>query len=303
MRHRSRPTSFRFACLSFALAAIALASSACTGLAGGTIPVFSDPISVRAAVPTLHAGTPGPTRGMVTVYQPDIAGASDAVVDGAPTDSAIEPVPDATAVATPTLAPSPIARSTSLDYYRYQGAADSGECNESNCGPTAVAEAISYATGDTVPIKEVRAVISGDNCRGTDYSDARSALDHWKIQYESIYGMEALKEALNTRGHLVLVILKMSYISEAKDYLAAGSDPVDHFDRYHSYTYGHFVVAKKITDDGKWVVVDDPYVFDEFPTGSYSDGSPKGRDRYYSYPEFELAYQYYGWEGIEIIPQ
>jgi hypothetical protein len=204
--------------------------------------------------------------------------------------------------AVPAAARPPEAIAASSSWYRYQGAADSGECADANCGPAVIAMAIGYATGRTVAIKDIRAYLSGDSCRGTDYSDATVALDHWGIGYRSIYGMASLEKAVNSRDHIVLAIVNMGYISRGSDYLVPRSDPAKHYGRYHTYTSGHFVVVKGITDDGEWVVVNDPYVFDP-KLGFYRNGAPKGRDRYYAYAEFAKAYRYYGSEGIEIVPE
>ena len=187
------------------------------------------------------------------------------------------------------------------DWYRYQGAADSGPCAYSNCGPATVAMAIAYARGESVPIQDIRTYMTGDSCRGIGYEDAVGALDHWQIGYQYVTGMEALKEAVRAREHIVLVILDMSFIRPGSDYLVGQSDRAQHFDRFHAYTDGHMIVVKGVTADNAWVVVDDPYVFDPV-LGAYENGAPKGQDRYFRYAEFEQAYGVYGWLGIEITP-
>jgi hypothetical protein len=187
-------------------------------------------------------------------------------------------------------------------WYRYQGSKDSGACASANCGPAVFAAAIGYAKESWPLIKDVRAYISGKSCRGTDYNDAYNVLDHWDVSYKKTSTMKDLKAAVTTRDHPVLAILYMGYISAGADYLKAASDPAKRYGRFHDYTYGHFVVVKGITKDNAYVIIDDPYVFDGSAWGWYKGGGPKGHNRYIKYAEFEKAFRYFGFQGIEIIP-
>ena len=187
-------------------------------------------------------------------------------------------------------------------YYRYQGSRDSGACPGANCGPAVFAAAIGYAKETWVAIKDVRAYVSGKSCRGTDYNDAYRALDHWDVAYATTSTMKELKAAVDTRDHPALAILYMGYISAGADYLKPASDPARRSGRFHDYTYGHFVVVKGFSADGQWVIIDDPYVFDGSAWGFYKGGGPKGHNRYVKYAEFEKAFRYFGFQGIEIIP-
>ena len=187
-------------------------------------------------------------------------------------------------------------------YYRYQGSRDSGACASANCGPAVFAAAIGYAKDTWIPIKDVRAYVSGKSCRGTDYNDAYRVLDHWGVGYKKTSTMKELKAAVATRDHPALAILYMGYIGTGADYLKPKTDPAQHFGRFHDYTYGHFVVVKGFSEDGKWVIIDDPYVFDGRAWGFYKGGDGKGHNRYIKYAEFEKAFRYFGFQGIEIIP-
>ncbi len=144
--------------------------------------------------------------------------------------------------------------------------------------------------------------MSGKSCRGTDYSDAYRVLDHWDVSYKTTSTMKELKAAVATRDHPALAILYMGYIGAGTDYLKAASDPTQRYGRFHDYTYGHFVVVKGFSQDGKWVIIDDPYVFDGKGWGFYKGGGAKGHNRFVKYAEFEKAFRYFGFKGIEIIP-
>jgi hypothetical protein len=187
-------------------------------------------------------------------------------------------------------------------YYRYQGSADTGACPKANCGPAVFAAAIGYAKETWIPIKEVRAYLSGKSCRGTDYGDAYRVLDHWGVDYKKTTSMKDLKAAVVTRDHPVLAILYMGHISAGADYLKPATDRAQRYGRFHDYTYGHFVVVKGFSADGKWVIIDDPYVFDGKGWGFYMGGGAKGHNRWVKAAEFEKAYRYFGTQGIEIIP-
>jgi hypothetical protein len=187
-------------------------------------------------------------------------------------------------------------------YYRHQGSRDSGACASANCGPAVFAAAIGYAKGDWIAIRDVRGYLSGKSCRGTDYNDAYRALDHWGVNYEKTATMKELKAAVTGRDHPVLAILYMGYITAGADSLKAGTNPAQRHGRFHDYAYGHFVVVKGFSKDGEWVIIDDPYVFDGSAWGFYKGGGPKGHNRYVKYAEFEKAFRYFGFQGIEIIP-
>jgi hypothetical protein len=211
---------------------------------------------------------------------------------GAPAAQAFVPQPAAAA-------PAAIADTY---YYRYQGSRDSGACASANCGPAVFAAAIGYAKNTWIAIKDVRAYVSGKSCRGTDYNDAYRVLDHWGVDYKATATMKELKAAVSTRDHPVLAILYMGYISAGADYRKPATDPAQRYGRFHNYTYGHFVVVKGFSKDGLWVIIDDPYVFDGSTWGFYKGGGAKGHNRYVKYAEFEKAFRYFGFQGIEIVP-
>ncbi|MCX6028459.1 MAG: PA14 domain-containing protein [Chloroflexi bacterium] len=192
--------------------------------------------------------------------------------------------------------------SASFEWYRYQGESDSGSCSSDNCGPTAVAMAIQFAHNNQwVSISDIRSYISGSDCRWTSVSDLNSALSHWNVSHTTITGMDAVRGAVNDRGHIVIVPVWMSYVPAGTDYLSPNSDPASHYNRYYSYTSGHVVVVKGISDDGNWVIVYDPNVWNGNGVYWYSNSTAKGKNRYYSYASFASAFANNGNQAIEIL--
>ena len=187
-------------------------------------------------------------------------------------------------------------------WYRYQGAKDAGACATANCGPAVFAAAIGYATQNYLPVTDVRVA-------------QREIVPWHRLQrclsrarpLGSQLSEDLVHEGAPGRGQHAEPSLCSPYCTwtlsvRAPDYLKPGTDPAKHFGRFHDYTYGHFVVVKAITEDGAWVVIDDPYVFDKSAWGWYKGGLPKGHNRYIKYAEFEQAFRYFGLQGIEIIP-
>ncbi|MEN6478292.1 MAG: hypothetical protein ABFD20_01480, partial [Anaerolineales bacterium] len=190
--------------------------------------------------------------------------------------------------------------SAPFDWYRYQGAAESGACASVNCGPTSVAMAIQFARNNLyVPISEIRAYVSGTECDGTNSTQLRAALTYWGVSYRNIYGMSAVRDAVNTNGHIVLVPVIMGAISPGADYEVWNSSPTANTGRYYSFSGGHWLVVRGLSDDGNWVKVYDPNVW---ASGKYyyADGTPKGKDRLYRYSEFAQAFAQNSNWAIEI---
>lgn len=204
----------------------------------------------------------------------------------------------------PRSAPQPRKNLTaSFDWYRYQGASDSGACKSDNCGPTSVAMAIQFGRNNLWrTIEDVRWVISKGVCGWTSVNDLRNALNYfeWPVNHTTITGMDEIRKAVNERGHIVIVPVIMSYITMVNNY---DDNPANHYHRYNDYNSGHFVVVKGISSDGNWVIVHDPNVWGG-PGNTkywYSNGQPKGKDRYYSYSEFTTAFARNGNNAIEIL--
>ena len=122
------------------------------------------------------------------------------------------------------------------DWYRYQGAPDSGPAAHRNGGPTAVAMAIQFATEQFVPIKDVRDFIGGASC--TNVEQLQAALAHWNINNQRLTSMAAIDEAIAERGSIVLARLWMSWITPGQDYVHGFSSPLENKGRYGLSTRG-----------------------------------------------------------------
>ncbi len=188
------------------------------------------------------------------------------------------------------------------DWYRYQGEWDSGTCASANCGPTTVAMAIQFAKNNQwVNISDIRNYITGEDCGWTSLTQLSNALTHWNVNHTIIYGMDAVRDAVNNRGHIVIAPVVMSYIPPGTDYLVANSDPSNHYQRYYSYTSGHFVVVKGFSSDNNWSISYDPNVWNGNGIYWYSNSTAKGKERYYTYSNLSQALANNGNAAIEIL--
>ncbi len=194
-------------------------------------------------------------------------------------------------------------------WYRYQGEPSSYDRYDNqnvNCGPTSVAMAIQYAEGVSVPIRQVRALI-GKNKRYTDFSDLARALDHWAVRYSGgIVNARSIEAAL-ARGHIVIVALDMRKVSPGADVDGRSADPSLRTGRYETYATLHWIVVRGVTSDGRYFVVYDGNVWGGpgNPLYWYSDGTPKGMNRYYAVDQVQRGMFVFGADtskGFEIYP-
>lgn len=170
------------------------------------------------------------------------------------------------------------------DWYRYQGASDSGPKASINCEVTSVAMSIQYARNNLqAPIASIREYMGKEDL--TSSADAMRALDHWGVPYRDVNSVQDIIDALG-RGHIVMVGLIMGRISLGADYQRDASPAALRFGRYYSFDEAHSVVVKGVTEDRGWFIVYDPNVWDGNASYWYSDGTPKGKDRYYPVGEF-----------------
>ena len=189
--------------------------------------------------------------------------------------------------------------SVPYDWYRYQGAWDSGAMAHSNCGPTCVAMAIQYARDNLwVPISTIRDYIGGSSW--TYPSHLQSALDYWGVPNQRLYSMQDIHDAVALRGSIVLVHLWMYWFTPGSDYLSSYSDPLQHYGRYYSFDQSHWVVFQGISPDGTWGICHDPNVWDGTGLYWYAEGTPKGKNRHYLYTQLVNSIADYGYQAIEV---
>jgi LysM repeat protein len=184
------------------------------------------------------------------------------------------------------------------DWYRYQGASDSGPQAHNNCGPTSVAMAIQFATGQVKRISEVRDYIGGS--AWTYASALQKALEHWGVNSRRLASIPDIDAAIRERGSVVLVHLWMNWITPGRDFQHPLSDPTLNSGRYYAYDQSHWVVLKGYSLDGQAFIVHDPNVWDGNGVYWHSNGDPKGRDRLYPYAQVAGSIAAYGYEAIEV---
>jgi hypothetical protein len=186
------------------------------------------------------------------------------------------------------------------DWYRYQGAADSGAMASNNCGPTCVAMAIQFARNNLwVPIADIRTHMGGSSWTYPEM--LTSALNNWQVANQRLYTMQDIYSAVTARGSIVLVHVYMSYFTTGSDYLVANSDPAQHYGRFYTYASSHWLLLKGFTADGQWAIVHDPNAWPSRADNWYAGSIPKGKDRYYRYSELAASIAAYGYQAIEVI--
>jgi len=189
------------------------------------------------------------------------------------------------------------------EWYRYQGASDSDNKGH-DCGPACVAIAIQFIKNTFVPIRDIRNYIGHPNAATSE--QLKDSLQHWGISYNHLSaGAQNVIDAVNDRNHIVICPVAMLQFNPGNDIDGKSDDPALHYDRYCSFTeehQGHFIVVKGISDDGNWIIVYDPSVWGSYPYPKYwySNGEPKGKERYYKLSEFSNAINS---RGIEILPE
>jgi len=186
------------------------------------------------------------------------------------------------------------------EWYRYQGASDSDD-KEHDCGPACVAMAIQFIKDTFVPIRGIRNYIG--HTGATTSEELKDSLQHWGISYNHLSeGAQNVIDAVNDRNHIVICPVTMSCFGQGLDIDSTSDDPALHYDRYSSFSGGHFIIVKGISDDGNWIIAYDPNVWGSYPYPKYwySNGEPKGKERYYKLSEF---YNAINSRGIEILPE
>lgn len=191
------------------------------------------------------------------------------------------------------------------DWYRFQGAQGDTGCPMSNqdCGPASVAMAIQFAKNEWVPISQVRQIMGGSCSDQTGPPEITTALDHWKVPYSKLTGMDEVRDAVNLRGHIVITPVDTNYISAGPDLDKSNSDSSQNRGRY-IYPKHHLLVIKGFTSDNQWVITYDPDVFGQ-DVGRYwySNKAPKGKDRQYKYSEVADGLAHLTNTAFEILEQ
>ncbi len=166
-----------------------------------------------------------------------------------------------------------------MDWYRTQF--NTG--TQSNCGPSMVAMAISWAKGDYVPVASVRETVGWTGDGGIGFEDMIDVLKVHGVQAElkPAWSADDVRRIID-QGQIAILLYNTSSVRKAS------GDPTQNlFGAYYKDNVGHYVLIKGYSLDRKWFVVYDPIPSDWSANSfRYSDGiSMIGRNRYYSASE------------------
>ena len=163
-------------------------------------------------------------------------------------------------------------------YEWYKTQMGTGPFETNNCGPTSAAMAMVWyeRTLDVDP-GVVREAITGSMDGWWYTSHIEQALDLYGVPYAilELTSADDARAELDA-GHILILCLTMDMISqEVPPY-------VSHFNRFYGYGSGHFLVVKGYMENGTWLDFYDP---NNWTADHYTDGSPYGKDRFYSSSE------------------
>ena len=176
------------------------------------------------------------------------------------------------------------ARSNNVNYEWYIDQVNTGTYSYSNCGPASVTMAIKWANPNFTGTAEgARNTYRSDG--GWWYtSDIMNYLTANNTSFSTYTFTPTSLVSLLNSGNIAILCLDMYYVRHL-------SEPawyrIDKFYVTENPEWGHFIVVKgyKIVDGIIWFEVYDPWSLNV----TYSDGSLKGRDRYYRGEDIILA--------------
>jgi hypothetical protein len=152
----------------------------------------------------------------------------------------------------------------------------------SNCGPTVVSMGITWATGQDVPVAEVRQIIGWHGTGAVNFRQMKQVLARYGVESEIVplKGAEQIFTAI-ANDCLVGMLYDMSGISFQPN------PRKNLFDQYYRDKGGHYLTLKGYSKDKRYFIIYDPIPSDwSYNAGRYSDGdSMYGRNRYYRVEE------------------
>lgn len=183
---------------------------------------------------------------------------------------------------------------TDINWYRTQF--NTG--TQSNCGPASAAMAISWATGEYVPVSEVRKEIGWDGDGATSFEALMNqslAPHNVTSRIVPLRSPQDLFDIID-RGNIAIILYDSGGPGMVK-----GHPETDLFGRYYFDAVGHYVVVKGYSTDHKYLIVYDPIPSDWGSNNvRYADGiSMIGRNRYFAASELFPALR--RWDAIEVM--
>jgi hypothetical protein len=149
---------------------------------------------------------------------------------------------------------------------------------QSNCGPTVAAMAISWATGEYVPVSTVRHEVKWTGDGSTSFEELMKNMKAHKTETRIIraYAVQDIIDIID-RGNVAIVLFNSGGVKFNK------YPENDLFGKYYNEAVGHYVVIKGYSTDGQYFVVYDPIPSDWASNSfRYDDGiSMIGRNRYF----------------------
>ncbi len=166
-----------------------------------------------------------------------------------------------------------------MDWYRTQF--NTG--TQSNCGPSMVAMAISWAKGEYVPVAQVREAVGWTGDGGIGFQDMIDVLRERGVSAElkPAWSPDDVRKVID-QGQIAILLYNTVSVRKAS------GDPTQNlFGAYYKDNVGHYVLIKGYSLDRKWFIVYDPIPSDWSSNSvRYSDGiSMIGRNRYYAASE------------------
>ncbi len=174
-----------------------------------------------------------------------------------------------------------VSNNRDYNWYIDQGGTDS--CGDVNCGPTSVTMAVKWADSTNVKtVSDARTSVrngcgSWSTFNIADYLSLNAIPYYWVTLPDSATQTRDAFKAQIDSGRILIIELFMSGIR------LSNAGPNARVDKYYDESFDHFIILKgyRQVDNELFFEVYDPWGLEE----TYSDGTPKGENRYYRYED------------------
>ena len=164
--------------------------------------------------------------------------------------------------------------SLNRDYNWYIDQKHTGDASNYNCGPACAAMAAKWSDKSFSKSAIDARNTYPNNGKGWHMSVIHNFLTENKIP--CVYIINKISEAAIKRhlikGSIIIVSINTKHISY-------NNNPEQRTGKHYGSSFGHYIIIKgyRVMNNETYLEVYDPYTMDNF----YSDGTPKGKDRYY----------------------